>query len=108
MRKMKLSEFRLIVRSVLQEFVSNDQAPNEPNFNKDASADPSKAHMDAGLDEEEVALTPNVQQAPDFHEGHCDMCGDRSTHIHAPQEGEVDGLCPRCHGEYGFPSGGEF
>jgi hypothetical protein len=32
-----------------------------------------------------------------FHDGHCDHCGDHSTHIYPPTEGEVDGLCPQCH-----------
>lgn len=36
----------------------------------------------------------------EFHEGYCDLCGDRSTHLHLQTKGEVDGLCPRCHKEY--------
>jgi len=36
----------------------------------------------------------------EYHDGYCDLCGDHSTHIHPPTEGEVDGLCPRCHKEY--------
>ena len=50
-RRMKLSEFREVVRAVLREFVSKDETSSEPNFNKDVNADPSKAHMDVGLDE---------------------------------------------------------
>jgi len=35
-----------------------------------------------------------------FHEGYCDLCGDRSTHLRSPTKGEVEGLCSKCHKEY--------
>ncbi len=57
-------------------------------------ADPSGREWMSETDEE--------NDIPERH-GYCDMCGNRSSHLHAPTPGEVNGLCPKCHNEYGNP-----
>ncbi len=77
-RRMKLSEFREVVRAVLREFVSKDETSSEPNFSKDVNAATSKAHMDVGLDEseEDHVDTHGGKKTPDPRwEEHADPTG---------------------------------
>ena len=73
------TQFRGLVRKLVREYVASDETKQEPNFNKDAHADPSARNWDTGLDEmqgpdvppnmgeQPLEMSPNLDEAEDDH-----------------------------------------